>query len=163
MKESVSDPIATLMEEHKVVLGKLDSLEEALSAIEGSPTSEAVKRVNEIINSIERDFSLHSLQKEEKALFPVLEAYIPREGGPIGVMLMEHQDLKSSIQEFKRDLRDSKWKSLIELGDHIILVLRNHINKEDNILYPMAEMHFSRFKEQRDSVVRKMKEIEAQA
>lgn len=66
---NAGDPIAILMEEHKVVLGKLDSLEEALKMVKGNVTSEAVTGVNGIINSIERDFTLHSLRKEPCSQF----------------------------------------------------------------------------------------------
>lgn len=95
-------------------------------------------------------------------MFPVLENYIPRKGGPIEVMLREHKLIKSSIEEAKKHLGNSKWKSLIELVNNIIGVLRYHIHKEDNILFSMAKMHFNTHEEEERKVLKKMKEIEAQ-
>ncbi|HLD37232.1 MAG TPA: hemerythrin domain-containing protein [Candidatus Nanoarchaeia archaeon] len=90
---------------------------------------------------LEKEFEKHSLNKEEKALFPEIERFIPREGGPTEMMIMEHEDLVNSINNCKDALKEGDSVKLNENGSHIIELLRQHIDKEDNILFMMAEMH----------------------
>jgi hemerythrin-like domain-containing protein len=85
-------------------------------------------------------------RKEEGVLFVAMsESGMPVEGGPIGVMLSEHEQGRL----FTREMKDSaeKW----EQGDlsaraavahnalGYVALLRQHIHKEDNILFPMAD------------------------
>lgn len=127
-------PIEILKGEHNGVLEILDKLEEDIDAkdIEGMDKS---------IWRLEKEFDRHSLNKEEKVLFPVLEKFLPREGGPTAVMIAEHEDLVGSIKNFKEAVGEKDFEKLNEIGRHIILILRDHINKENNILFRMAEMH----------------------
>ncbi|MGE5662983.1 MAG: hemerythrin domain-containing protein [Deltaproteobacteria bacterium] len=84
--------------------------------------------------------------KEEDHLFPAMEkAGIPREGGPIGVMLIEHQ----AGRDFIRGMANAAGamsegdpgaaKRFVANARSYTDLLLQHIDKEDNILYPMAE------------------------
>jgi len=84
--------------------------------------------------------------KEENALFPALvEAGIAKENGPIGVMLHEHiigrgyiKEISAATEEYK--LGNSEAGQLIAAGlSNYINLLENHIFKEENVLFPMAE------------------------
>ncbi|ROQ90135.1 hemerythrin domain-containing protein [Desulfosoma caldarium] len=84
--------------------------------------------------------------KEEDFLFPALEAVgVLREGGPIGVMLAEHQQgraLVAKLEDARALIRagGSKGRSLLqETAGRYDVLLRNHINKEENLLFAMAE------------------------
>jgi hemerythrin-like domain-containing protein len=84
--------------------------------------------------------------KEENELFPALEkAGIPRQGGPIGVMLSEHEQgraylkaMASAAERFAGQDASAR-KQLIDAARGYAGVLRAHIYKEDNILFPMAD------------------------
>jgi hemerythrin-like domain-containing protein len=84
--------------------------------------------------------------KEEEYLFPALEkAGVPRERGPIGVMLAEHSkgrgfiaDLKAAVAGVAAQDRGSIDSFARAARDYIDL-LRAHIDKENNVLFPMAE------------------------
>jgi len=84
--------------------------------------------------------------KEEDFLFPALEASgIPSEGGPIGVMLEEHKIGRSLIAKLKASVvlyRLGEEKAPADFasaaGEYIAL-LRQHIDKENNILFLMAD------------------------
>lgn len=88
--------------------------------------------------------------KEEKVLFPALKGVgIPVEGGPIGVMLGEHdeerifiKDLVQGIEKYKKGDEKSA-KSIIRNIENIDSLLTLHIDKEDNVLYVMADMYLS--------------------
>ena len=88
--------------------------------------------------------------KEEDLLFPAMEqAGIPLQG-PIEVMLAEHatgrDHVKAIRQKFARfqsgDTAVSE--SLADECEQYILLMLDHIYKENNILYPMGESRFSR-------------------
>ena len=78
--------------------------------------------------------------KEEQVLFPALEKKgIPNEGGPIGMMLMEHTAKRDYLVKMREDLQENNNIKLKENTQAMISLLRDHIYKEDNILYPCAQ------------------------
>ena len=87
--------------------------------------------------------------KEEDILFPIYEqAGVPNKPGPIGVMLDEHvinrgfiKGMVEAIEDIKLG-KDSK-KKFIENAQNYYELLQNHIQKEDNILYPMGDSRLS--------------------
>lgn len=77
-------------------------------------------------------------------LFPELEAKgIPKEGGPIGVMLIEHEEgreLQRRMRESVSNLADeANRQQFVTAAREYINMLRQHIWKEDNVLFKMAE------------------------
>lgn len=86
--------------------------------------------------------------KEEDLLFPAMEkAGVLKDGGPIGMMLEEHdlgrnyvKDFAKSLEEFKKgDVRAAS--KIIKSTSGYIALLKEHIDKEDNILYMIADVH----------------------
>lgn len=88
--------------------------------------------------------------KEEELLFPLLEKKgLPRAGGPIGVMLIEHQHGRALIKEMAeagedyqsgREGSGARWA---EAARQYTGLLRGHIDKENNVLFRMAEQLLS--------------------
>ncbi len=84
--------------------------------------------------------------KEEDILFPAMVNHgISNEGGPIAVMLNEHQigrehikKLSNALEEFKNGNIQSVNVIISSSLDYVQL-LRNHIEKENNILFMMAD------------------------
>ncbi len=84
--------------------------------------------------------------KEESKLFPALEQRgIPHEGGPIGVMLAEHDlgrtYVRAMAEAAQRYSQGDKLAAsgLIQGGRSYVGLLRQHIAKEDGVLFPMAD------------------------
>jgi hemerythrin-like domain-containing protein len=84
--------------------------------------------------------------KEEDFLFPALEASgIPNKGGPIGVMLDEHKMGRSLIANLKesadlyRSGEEKASANFASAAGKYVELLRQHILKENNILFPMAD------------------------
>lgn len=84
--------------------------------------------------------------KEEELLFPALaDAGVPVNGGPIGVMLSEHTqgrayikamaDVLVKLHENDADARETFVKAALGY----VTLLRDHIAKENNVLFVMAE------------------------
>src|SRR3990167_1107598 len=107
------NPTEILKKEHEKVLSILDRLE-----IDIKNKDTALMKKEIVI--LEREFNKHSLNKEEKALFPEIEKFMPREGGPTGMMIIEHKDLVNSIKNCKDAVKTGNIGRLNENGSHII-------------------------------------------
>ena len=142
------NPLDVLRKEHDKVLKILDSLELNLNK------KDIIQSKNNI-DTLQKEFNKHSLNKEEKVLFPEIEKFMPREGGPTGMMIIEHKDLTESIKMFNGE---KDINNLIETGSHIISLLREHIDKENNMLFMMVEMHLD--DKQKKIILKKFKEID---
>ena len=87
--------------------------------------------------------------KEEDLLFPALiAAGVPKEG-PIAVMLHEHEMgrryVKAMSESYAAYLAADKPtpKDIIQSGHGYISLLREHIEKENNVLFVMADSRLS--------------------
>ena len=84
--------------------------------------------------------------KEEELLFPLLEKKgVPRDGGPIGVMLHEHDVGRSFVRQML-DAGEACAGGDREAGSRwavaargYVTLLRQHIQKENDVLFVMAE------------------------
>lgn len=88
--------------------------------------------------------------KEEDYLFVAIEAAgIPRQGGPTGIMLEEHDEgrgyvgaLAEGVERYKAG--DTSAASVIsQNARNYAELLDQHIDKENEILYEMADMHMT--------------------
>jgi hemerythrin-like domain-containing protein len=80
--------------------------------------------------------------KEEDVFFPVLKQRgIPEQGGPIGVMLHEHVLGRDCVGRMREASQAQPFDSrtFAEAARQYILLLRQHIFKENNVLFRMAE------------------------
>ncbi|MDP2729541.1 MAG: nitroreductase family protein [Dehalococcoidales bacterium] len=143
---SAKKPTDLLKEDHQNVLKKLDSLDEMIGNLDQK--DKVAAPLKEVSSFFQTDFWVH-FDKEEQALFPELEKFIPRESGPLGVMLAEHEDLRKTNADFQRTVSEylggadnpETMGEIQQQGSHFITVLRDHIFKEDNILFSMADAH----------------------
>lgn len=123
----------------------------------------------ELVIELIREFAdgLHHA-KEENLLFPFLgEKGFSPEQGPVAVMLSEHSQGRNFVREALEDIREFKngkqgeLQSVYEnLGNYATL-LQNHISKENNILFRMADKVFSE-EEQRRLLIQ-FSEVESNA
>ena len=135
--------IKTMVKEHDHILAMLDELTDIahrLSNFDQDIGETLLLRANQLAVKIIGADPHH--QREEQVLFPALEEV----GifGPTQVMLMEHE----TMREMKHDLKsqtgsaDGDWSVRVEKVSQLISelcnMLRQHIDKENNILYPMA-------------------------
>ena len=139
--------IATQMlrKEHDAILRMLDATERAAQLLDraGPVKPDTLTGLLEFFRLF-ADRCHHG--KEEDLLFPLLEKKgVPREGGPIGVMLFEHDQGRSLIQQMAESAEaygrgdapaGARWAGAARQYAEL---LREHINKENNILFVMAE------------------------
>ncbi|KAA3601500.1 MAG: hemerythrin [Calditrichaeota bacterium] len=131
-----------LTEEHKIILKALDCLEKFV--LESKAQNELDAAIAEIFFDFIENFAdktHHS--KEEDLLFIAMNKYgLSMEMGPIAVMLEEHEQGRNCVLGMKDALESSNIEGFSVNATNFIGMLRNHIYKEDNILYPMANNSF---------------------
>lgn len=84
--------------------------------------------------------------KEEDVLFEALVTNgMPREHSPVAAMLMEHEQGRAYVKAMESAAREAlagKPGNERTIAEHALAyaeLLREHISKEDGILYPLAE------------------------
>ncbi|HOF40523.1 MAG TPA: hemerythrin domain-containing protein [Candidatus Hydrogenedentes bacterium] len=137
-------PTETLKHEHDVILLVLEAVEREARAIRHAGKANA-ERVGKMIDFIRNFADKCHHAKEEKLLFVRLEQRgIPRDGGPIGVMLAEHEKGRAharAVAEALPKAAQGERQAAQAVADNLmgyVLLLRAHIDKEDNVLYPMG-------------------------
>lgn len=157
-------PTELLMEEHRAIERMLRIVEEVCRRLEAGQEIPAddLEQIVEFIQTF-ADRCHHG--KEEDLLFIEMEkAGIPRQGGPIGVMLVEHEQGRAHVRAVKEAVTAYKAgdrsviPTLVQNALGYVSLLQQHIYKEDNILYQMANMHLS--EEQERSLLEGFERVE---
>jgi iron-sulfur cluster repair protein YtfE (RIC family) len=101
------------------------------------------------LSEIRRDIQgevLSHFREEELALFPVLGRHIDSSAGPIAMLMEEHALFRQLELQFEEALaslesghQDAWAEKLCDAGDAIAQLLPPHIEKEESVLFPMAE------------------------
>jgi len=140
-----STATGVLRDEHKLILEVAGALEAMLIAEEeGTPLDyDAVARCITFFRLF-ADACHHG--KEEDLLFPGLEAEgMPRDSGPIAVMLYEHEQGRAFVRAMAASLEDARARddqagaALRSGAEGFIELIVAHIGKEDNVLFNMAD------------------------
>lgn len=130
-------PIAQLRAEHDVILRAVGLLERMAERVERNQTADAghLSRLGEFFTTFV-DRCHHA--KEERYLFPMLELHgIPREGGPLGVMMREHEQGRAYVQAILAP-REGDGRLAATLRGYAAM-LRGHIEKENQVLFHLAD------------------------
>lgn len=141
-------PTQVLVEEHNAIKVMLQIIEKINKAIESGKKLDA-NDLEKVVSLIQEFADACHHRKEEGFLFPAMEqAGIPRQGGPIGVMLQDHEQGRNYVKGMKEALKNmddpQNRKQFVEEASGYVRLLKQHIDKEDNILYPTAEKKLSK-------------------
>jgi hypothetical protein len=138
MPESWSD---LLMNDHQKTETVLEAVGRALSDPATPPADlmrDAARYFLEYVDGCHN-------KKEENHLFPLIEQRgIPRQGGPLAVMLSEHEQSRAILPRLLGLIdayaggRTAVLGDLRQVFDEYSSLLKNHYWKENDILYPMA-------------------------
>lgn len=128
-----------LRNEHEAILHVFTILDRMLSSTTKSDT-ENLQFGNELVNFLKIFADKCHHGKEEGILFKELENKgVPNEGGPIGAMLLEHQQGREYIALMNQSLESKDLANFKNTAIKYRDLLRNHIAKENNILFMMAD------------------------
>jgi hemerythrin-like domain-containing protein len=124
-----------LREEHEVILRALTVLERiGRDLTQAKPVPEdALPKLTNFFRTF-ADRCHHA--KEEAHLFPAMERHgIPNEGGPIGVMLLEHEEGRALI----RTMAQGDSALAVSAIRRFVPLLREHIAKENDVLFVISD------------------------
>jgi len=140
-----SSATQNLMDEHRVIERMLNIVNVACEKLEmGEKVSpEVFEKAIDFIRTF-ADGCHHS--KEEDTLFPMVEKHgLPRDRGPTGVMIVEHEQgrqyvrgLAEAVEKYSGGDKTSE-RAILENARGYVTLLSRHIPKEDTILYPLAD------------------------
>jgi hemerythrin-like domain-containing protein len=135
-------PTQLLSDEHRVIERVLGALERLTKR----PVKGSLANWKKALDFIRHFADECHHFKEEKVLFPALEEHgIPRDGGPVGMMLIEHEEGRSYARGMAAAITQieggdqSAENALFENARNYLRLLREHIQKEDDILFRMAD------------------------
>ncbi|MBZ0265751.1 hemerythrin domain-containing protein [bacterium] len=136
-------PIARLMDEHRRIEQVLDALEGFVNVLEsGQDTNH---RDLQLFGEFFKNYAdkLHHMKEEDGLFTSMEEAGFSKSQGPISVMLADHDTGRQFVNELEKagqlDELDERVKSAVSKNARgFSYLLRAHIHKEDQILYPMA-------------------------
>ncbi len=141
----MSKAIEDMMNEHRLivqVLGALDTLAHQLQNGETVPRQDVAR-----FATFFREFAdrFHHAKEEDRLFVKLGECGFPREYGPVAVMLAEHDMGREHVRALadigarSGPLDDEERGQVEQHAEEFVPLLVGHIQKEDNILYPMAQ------------------------
>ena len=133
-----------LMEEHQIILRGLRVLEALVAkAARGDPVP--AQAVDALLAFLTEFADAHHHGKEEKILFPALEeAGFPPDDGPVGVMVQEHVQGRELISALRAAAPQAAGDAaararFADTARAYTALLSAHIDKENHVLFPMAD------------------------
>ncbi len=131
-----------LIAEHELIERSMAVLKNCLENLDDGYDRVQMERAIDFL--LEFGDKIHN-RKEEEFVFPLMQKRgIPLQGGPVGVMLMEHQAERDLLQKMLMQLPGLEEASLEDRvsfkqdGMDYLAIRAEHIWKENDILYPMA-------------------------
>ncbi len=76
---------------------------------------------------------------EEDILFPALNKHSANAAGPTRVMRLEHDDMRQLMKDMQDDIKTQDADHFLGSSETLLVMMRQHNTKEENILYPMAD------------------------
>ena len=130
-----------LMNEHQLILKYIDLMERY---IEFSQTNKSdnllLEKAQDFISFIQKFADNYHHAKEEDILFKYLQVPgVLSHCNPLPVMLADHERGRMYVRNMKDALENNNLNNLCENTSAYSQLLKQHIFKEDNVLYPMAE------------------------
>ena len=134
-----------LMTDHETTERVFAAFEQALAGPTPPSTSIVADALEYFTGYVER---CHN-HKEEDHLFPLAEQLgVPREGGPLAIMIMEHrrsEEALAALRTFAGEYiggRNDALPGLQKAFAEYSSILKEHFWKENDILFPMARRIF---------------------
>ena len=126
------------MQEHKTILRALDVLDAMSARIEGSDKVDEAD-IDQILDFLRWFADAHHQAKEETILFPALKSSEASQGRPVEHLSFEHNLERALIEDMEKDLRLRELSQFVSCANRLSSTLRNHIYKEDKILFEVAD------------------------
>jgi iron-sulfur cluster repair protein YtfE (RIC family) len=96
----------------------------------------AQEKFNKFTTDLEHHFNM-----EEQIMFPTFEERTGMIGGPTSMMRMEHEQMRSVVDQMKGDLGSKNKDHFFGLSESLMMLMQQHNMKEEQMLYAMADAH----------------------
>ena len=152
------EALKILSEEHKNILKVIDTLLKECDSLQST------NKINKdffkkTINFIREYADKFHHAKEEDILFVELcKEEVKMHCNPTKQMLYEHDLGRDFVKRLEEGIEENNKDKIMENARGYAHLLQEHISKEDNILYPMANEFLSQ--EVKDKMLEKFKQIE---
>jgi hemerythrin-like domain-containing protein len=138
-------PTEILKEEHKIVLSILDAAERTADSIRSAgafPAEDVEKMLDFFRGFVDR---CHHAKEEKQLFVKMMDKGMSEESGPLAVMLYEHEEGRSLVRRIADSLAKARagdkeaGRAVADALSAYSALLRSHIDKEDNVLYTIAD------------------------
>lgn len=141
----MNNSIKNMMDEHRLIEQVLGALETYIDRLKSGQA--ASRNTVTQFATFFRQFAdqCHHGKEEDRLFVKMNQCGFPKEYGPIAVMLAEHEEgrnhvgVLADIGGASGPCSTEETNQIIHHGASFIPLLRAHIQKEDHILYPMAQ------------------------
>jgi regulator of cell morphogenesis and NO signaling len=139
--------LAELFRQHRDAEGMLAKLAAGVGRVrrEGVRGTAVLDDLRDLRREIQGEVLSH-FREEEQALFPVLGRHIDSASGPIAMLMEEHAifrqlelQFEEAVAALEAGLRDGWEEKVCDAGEAIARMLPGHIEKEESVVFPMAE------------------------
>lgn len=147
-------PTEVLRAEHRQIDEQLNVLSGALRQLgDRGPDTDVLDRIESVARYIDHEMTIHH-RKEEDCLFPFLEEFLASENLRLDARIADHEDLNIMNGKFKDALRECREvdpgrralfaaQMLKGYGLYIVHLVREHLLKEDQILFLVADEYLT--------------------
>ena len=115
-----------------------DFFTEAEAAVAKGDWSLALAKWQNFSEELAKHFS-----QEEEVLFPKFEQATGMTSGPTQVMRMEHQQMRTLVQDLDNALGAKEKDAYLGLSETLMVMMQQHNMKEEMMLYPMIEQNLA--------------------
>jgi hemerythrin-like domain-containing protein len=127
-----------LRQDHKIILRCLNVLQSMVEPENGEriDQDDAVT----LLHFLRTFADEHHHVKEEGVLFPEVMRTSEAQAGPLRHMLFEHSQERSLVGGLEDSLHAGKQSDFVLFANRLTDRVRNHIQKEDDILFPILDV-----------------------
>ena len=151
---------ALLSEEHQYILKVISAVEKECAIAEDQTIIHEAFWLS-IIDFVQNYADRFHHAKEEDILFKEMcRDDVPLPCNPVQQMLYEHEQGRKFVRQLIAALENKNLADMLDNARNYAMLLRSHIHKEDNILYPMADQALSQ--DVQDKMLAAFKQVEAE-
>ena len=108
--------------------------------LEASLHEENIEMSEELLRLFSRSLNRHQ-DIEEKVFFPDFEEESKIIIDTTDVLRKEHGQMRNILIKMHSALEDKDRKAVLDFGEELVCLIRQHNSKEENVLYPMMDSH----------------------
>jgi hemerythrin-like domain-containing protein len=127
-----------LIEDHRVITRALDVLDRMATRVENGQSVEHAD-VEMLLRFLRVFADNYHQAKEESALFPELMRTSLANDARLRQMMFEHDQERSLVEGLTEAMHTQKGADFVHFANWLVILLRAHIKKEDDILFDIAD------------------------